>query len=578
MAQRPMVRPDSAETRSKHQSPLTRETTHPQRDNPSGEYLYRNESPSRETLDEVLKLVAEQACLATSASASAIALAEDGAMVCRATAGAHAPELGQHLNIDTGLTGACARTGQVQYCEDTENDARVNAEACRRLQVRSVLVVPVHQGGVLLGIVEIFSPFPQAFAPHDLDNLEALSRVVLENIRPPVEPAPAFHENYEPSVEISEPWEEISASLPEPSPPPLELSAIRWEPPEAESALLLPAEQQTIEEPAPKSFSSESEKFPRLQFEPVRDDSDNFSDPYQPAVEAAPKPAFSSAISSPPIRPENSARRATTAAAAARARISRTDPLPREAARLPVASQTVPEAGPQHRDWTTGLLTVTVVAVALLLGWMLGRAGWQHVIGSDRGSSEIVSSVAEAATHNPAASDRSSSGSDPTAMLPAPPVKDTAASHSSRTPFQPQPAQRQTEANGGLVVTQGGKVIFQQRARQPNSDSSDSDESSSGPASDPVSLSPEAASAYLVHRVEPIYPEEARLSNVSGDVHLEAVIGKDGTVQVLRLMNGNSQLAQAAAEAVRQWRFRPYKSAGKLQEFSTRLTVSFRLH
>jgi len=52
---------------------------------------------------------------------------------------------------------------------------------------------------------------------------------------------------------------------------------------------------------------------------------------------------------------------------------------------------------------------------------------------------------------------------------------------------------------------------------------------------------------------------------------------KDGTVQVLRLISGDTQLAQAAADAVRQWRFRPYRSDGRSEPFSTRLTVSFRL-
>jgi len=84
-------------------------------------------------LDLLLNEIVEQARLATAASGAAIALVKDGEMVCRATTGATAPDLGIRLDTHSGLSGACVQTGDVQLCGDTEADSRVDAVASRQL-------------------------------------------------------------------------------------------------------------------------------------------------------------------------------------------------------------------------------------------------------------------------------------------------------------------------------------------------------------------------------------------------------------------------------------------------------------
>ena len=130
-------------------------------------------------LDLVLNEVVEQARLATGATAAAIALERDGEMVCRATTGQHAPELGMRMETDSGLSGECLRTGEVQNCSDTDTDSRVDAEACRQLGIRSVLLVPLKDGDRSFGIVEAFASRPNAFGDRDVNTLQALaSRVI----------------------------------------------------------------------------------------------------------------------------------------------------------------------------------------------------------------------------------------------------------------------------------------------------------------------------------------------------------------------------------------------------------------
>jgi protein TonB len=91
----------------------------------------------------------------------------------------------------------------------------------------------------------------------------------------------------------------------------------------------------------------------------------------------------------------------------------------------------------------------------------------------------------------------------------------------------------------------------------------------------PISLS-HLSEAQLVHRVEPVYPRMAVLASLQGEVRLHAIIARDGTIQSLSVTSGQPILAQAALEAVRQWRYRPYLLNGKAVEVETFITVNFR--
>ena len=85
------------------------------------------------------------------------------------------------------------------------------------------------------------------------------------------------------------------------------------------------------------------------------------------------------------------------------------------------------------------------------------------------------------------------------------------------------------------------------------------------------------AEANLVYDVAPQYPPEAGRSRIEGTVVLMALIGKDGTVQDVRVQSGLSVLAQAAIEAVKQWRYRPYLLNGEPVEVDSQITINFNL-
>lgn len=80
---------------------------------------------------------------------------------------------------------------------------------------------------------------------------------------------------------------------------------------------------------------------------------------------------------------------------------------------------------------------------------------------------------------------------------------------------------------------------------------------------------------YLVHRVEPVYPSPAKAARIQGRVQLQAIISRDGRIENLRVLSGHPMLVQAALDAVRQWRYRPYILNGDAVEVETQVTVNF---
>src|SRR5271167_4764797 len=131
-------------------------------------------------LDAALQLLAERAQYITGASGAAIALrrGQHNDMLCRASIGSNAPELGALLSMEYGLSGESVRTGQTLRCDDAERDTRVNREGCRQLGIASVVVMPIVSEQQVLGVFELFSGKPRAFDERDLSALQRLSEMV----------------------------------------------------------------------------------------------------------------------------------------------------------------------------------------------------------------------------------------------------------------------------------------------------------------------------------------------------------------------------------------------------------------
>jgi TonB family protein len=80
----------------------------------------------------------------------------------------------------------------------------------------------------------------------------------------------------------------------------------------------------------------------------------------------------------------------------------------------------------------------------------------------------------------------------------------------------------------------------------------------------------------LVHRVEPVYPPEARQARLEGIIALDVIVGRDGTVLSMKPLNGPDTLARAAMDALRWWKFEPYRVNGEPAAVETTVAVEFK--
>ncbi len=430
--------------------------------------------PTDLALDLRLREILQQARLATAASGAVIALARGDKIVCRATLGDKAPSAGVSLNTRSGLSGACVQTREMQLCDDTLADPRVNVVACRDLGIRSIVVLPVLDGGELWGVLELFSTVPRAFSESDLQTLQLLSRKISSTVRETIEDGSAT----------------------------LALEAFS-QPPAADS------------------------------LEPER---------VEPETLPAPNPALDQ-----------------------------------------------PSAGIARRDYRTGALTAAVLALAVLLGWMVGRVGWSMAVNRAPDQISMTPEEAQATAPVPPAVHPAPPHREE-AATPAPPVVSKPAPPAAKPALKPKTATaRPLDLNGGLVVYEHGKVIFRMEPTEKESPpktapgvvASAAIQQAATREDDGATVgapnSPPSANGYLLERVEPQYPEAARQQHIQGPVVLNVLVRPSGLVRETSVISGDPLLAKAATDAVRQWRFNPHQLNGKAVEFETRITVNFAL-
>ena len=92
-----------------------------------------------------------------------------------------------------------------------------------------------------------------------------------------------------------------------------------------------------------------------------------------------------------------------------------------------------------------------------------------------------------------------------------------------------------------------------------------------------VNISAGVATGMLLQKTVPVYPPIAKAARVSGTVVLQATISKTGAIENLRVVSGPAMLQQAAMDAVKSWRYRPYLLNNEPVEVETTVNVIFTL-
>lgn len=95
-------------------------------------------------------------------------------------------------------------------------------------------------------------------------------------------------------------------------------------------------------------------------------------------------------------------------------------------------------------------------------------------------------------------------------------------------------------------------------------------------AADPKLRIEEAqAKKAAIDKPAPAYPVMARQLKIAGEVHLEAIVAEDGTVEDARVVSGNAMLTKPSAEAVKKWHFKPFEIDGKPARAIVALSFEF---
>jgi TonB family protein len=220
-------------------------------------------------------------------------------------------------------------------------------------------------------------------------------------------------------------------------------------------------------------------------------------------------------------------------------------------------------------DVLTGALGFAVLICALMLGMMVRQR-----LASGLGSvHEHASKATSAGPGSNGEVRRSSNAANDSGAL---------SSSTSTGNAQNQGSHDSSPHPGELRVYENGREVFHMPAAGGATESHRAADGLVQPASeveaaDTMELSPAAGQTGLLHRVEPDYPEEARRRGIQGAVVLEIHINPDGSVQDLDIISGPMLLAQAATDAVRQWKFKPHAVNGRPAEMQTVVTLNFRL-
>lgn len=132
---------------------------------------------------DVMQLACDRAPALCGGDAAVVELLDGDDLVYRTASGRMARHVGTRLRVAASFSGLCALTGVLMRCDDTELDPRVDRETCRRIGVRSLLVLPLQQEHGVIGVLKVMSAVPGAFGPRAEAALRLLGGLVTAALR-----------------------------------------------------------------------------------------------------------------------------------------------------------------------------------------------------------------------------------------------------------------------------------------------------------------------------------------------------------------------------------------------------------
>jgi putative methionine-R-sulfoxide reductase with GAF domain len=131
-------------------------------------------------LDNALAVVAERVARITRAHGAGIGILEGATVVYRAGAGPPALPVGTSVPLQTAICQANVRTGQVIRTNDVDTEFLFDPEPCRARGIRSLIAVPIHHDGNIVGALELYFDRIQGYAEQDIHTCQLMSGLVTE--------------------------------------------------------------------------------------------------------------------------------------------------------------------------------------------------------------------------------------------------------------------------------------------------------------------------------------------------------------------------------------------------------------
>ncbi len=496
---------------------------------------------------DALNLIVRRVNGLSAVSGASIALGTPENMVCMATAG-EAPTVGSAITAVIGLTGECVFKRKMVHSEDSKNDPRVGREAA----FGSAVILPLIVNGEVRGVLEAFSKRAYAFTPSSIDALEKFADAVIfvtHGIVTQRRLATA-----KPSLTFGNTGLGPKTSAP------------------AASALTAPAAPASTPAFSQPSIAA-SNSMPAVNMAAL-------NMPMQStAVEVVPVAA---SIASPAAKP----------AARQKSVEWETRPRPVPTPKLPPRWQDERQAKSSPTlKWAA--VAAVLLAVSAIPGWYFLKHR-QHVVttanaiplngpttNAEPASTPMVQTVAAVSVATTSAKEKALPAV-PTAVAkevvppapkhevkaaavePAPPPEPIVLA--ANTPKAPKPVDLDSVVPVKLppAVSESGSVsqiAFPAETR------------SAPKLATPI---PDVRTpGSLIKRVNPAYPQLARSAGIRGTVDLQIHVNPEGVVDKVRVVSGQPMLANAATEAVKQWRYDPAKINGKPVEMETTVRLNF---
>jgi TonB family protein len=530
--------------------------------------------------------IVEEISRLTPAQGAVVAVAQGDSITCRASWGS-APGVGARLQPEVGLSGECFRTGLPILCNDAEADPRVPVAVSKRLNLKSILVVPVPGPQAPLGLLEALAGEKNAFSDSDVRILTRLAASLAEVLQsvglqgqtgtspvssagPKPGAAPVLAPNSAPAAPTST---SAHANGTQPAEAPsVSPAAVKPLTPTAPSASKPPAPAATPSR-TPLSATPAGSTAAATKQQPAR------TAPFPAAGQPKPRQEEQEIL---PLA--SSVQAASTASAVKHGSSTRKlEPDGQPIAPGALASGPVPEAKSSTRTLAiSGIAALALLAIVAVI-WTLSEKQ------QPQPPAEPAATAAATEPATPAAETSEEQPLTPPA-LPEKPLSSAtqpstpAASERPRASSPPRPTRSQAResqseqeqddiamyavgsdirrpaavprvrvAGEGVAPVQPPPAVGAGTASGPTLPSE--------PAAAPrLAVPPPPTAPQLIQRVEPVRPASAR--TLSGTVVLSAIIGVDGKPTDIKPVSGHPLLVGAAMNAFRNWRYEPARRNG----------------